>query len=105
MNTIHECLVEEPGLGPGCCRLCPCSCSRDTHISKKVKDQKDQPTSANVWDITVSISEIPRHELLLGTKENLAISTFSAFSVCLFFLSKVRNENSPYCLLKYIIAV
>lgn len=95
-NIIHGCLVEEPGLGPGCCKLCLWSCSRDRHISKKVKEQ---PSSAIVWDITVSISEISRHEPLLGTKEHLAIPTFSAFMCVLIFFK--QSEKWKYSLLSF----
>lgn len=69
----HGCSGEEPGLGPGCCKICLCSCSGDKHISKRTNDQ---PSSAHVWDVTVSISECPKHKLLFRTKENLAILTF-----------------------------
>lgn len=91
-------------MGPGCCRLCLCSYSWDQQVSKRVKDQ---PTSASVWDVTVSISKNPKHKPLLGTRENLAILIFPAFLGVpfFFFLSKVRRENSLYCLLKYIIAM
>lgn len=38
--------------------------------STAVRGEKDQPLPANVWAITVSISEKSKHRRLLGIEEN-----------------------------------
>lgn len=92
-DITHGRLGEEPGLGPGCCKLCLCSCYRDKHVSRRVKDVKDQPTSANVRDVTVSTSENPKHKPLLWIKENLAILRFPAFLGVHFFFKQSEKRK------------
>lgn len=61
--------------------------------STSAEGKKDQLSSDNVRDVTVSISEIPRHEPLLGTKEHLAILAFSAFLCVLIFFKQSEKRK------------